>query len=385
MLSIFSYIDWILFTFLTFCVAYLLIFAIASLFYHEKQYPDTEIRHRFLVLFPAYAEDGVIVNSIQTFLQQDYSKEYYQIATISDHQKEETDKQLRDLPIITLIATYEDSTKAKALKLAIDKIEGDFDTVVILDADNLAPTNFLSEINKMRATGKKAIQVHRKGIVNDSPISLLDDVSEEINNSIFRKGHQVLGLSSALTGSGMAFDYTWFKSNISKANSAGEDKELEMMLLKQKIHILYSDKLYVFDKKTDNQEAIGKQRKRWMASQYSLALTSIPNLGKALFSLNISYADKIIQWILPPRLVQLTFIFGITLVMLVFSNSFCSDKWLYLALAQMLAILILIPARYWNKRLIFSFIKIPILTFKIINNLFHLKGASKLFSHTKHE
>ncbi|NLI35057.1 MAG: glycosyltransferase [Bacteroidales bacterium] len=385
MLSFFSFIDWILFTFLTLCVAYFLIFAIASLFYREKQYPNTETRHRFLVLFPAYAEDAVIVNSIKTFLQQDYPKEYYQIVTISDHQKEGTVRQLLDLPIITLIATYKNSTKAKAMKLAIDKIEGNFDTVVVLDADNLAPSNFLSEINKMRVSGAKAIQVHRRGIINDSPIALLDDVSEEINNGIFRKGHQTLGLSSALTGSGMAFDYTWFKSNIGKANSAGEDKELEIMLLNQRIQILYSDKLYVFDKKTDKQATISKQRKRWMASQYSLVLTSIPYLGKALFSLNISYADKIIQWILPPRLIQLALIFGITLVMLIFLNFSHSEKWLYLSLAQILAMLISIPSHCWNKKLIFSLTQAPILTVKVIKDLFHLKGASKLFIHTKHE
>jgi len=385
MLSLFSYIDWILFTILTLGVAYLLIFAIASLFYHEKQYPDTEIRHRFLVLFPAYAEDAVIVNSIKTFLQQDYPQEYYQVVAISDHQKEETIRQLQALPITTLIATYDNSTKAKALKLAIEANKGDFDTVVILDADNLVPTFFLSEINKIRTSGAKAIQVHRRGITNDSPISLLDDVSEEINNSIFRKGHQVLGLSSALTGSGMAFDYIWFKSNISKTNSAGEDKELEIMLLKQKIHILYSEKIYVFDKKTDNQEAIGKQRKRWMASQYSLIITCIPDFSKALLSINISYADKIIQWMLPPRLIQLALIFGITLSMLIFSNFSHSDKWLYLSLAQILAMLIPIPSHCWNKKLMLSLIQTPILTLKVIKDLFHLRGANKLFIHTKHE
>src|SRR5574344_1288744 len=211
---IFTLIDWILFIFLALCVSYLFVFAFASLFYKDKKYPDTQEKHSFLVLFPAYAEDSVIINSIKTFLKQDYPKEYYQIVTISDHQKEETNKQLQALPITILIATYQNSSKAKALTLAIDTIQGNFDTVIILDADNLAPHNFLSEINKMRASGAQVIQVHRKGIVNQSQISLLDGVSEEINNGFFRKGHQALGFSSALTGSGMAFDYAWFKKNI---------------------------------------------------------------------------------------------------------------------------------------------------------------------------
>lgn len=385
MLSLFSYIDWILFTFLTLCVAYLLIFAIASLFYHEKQYPDTEIRHRFLVLFPTYAEDAVIVNSVQTFLQQDYPKEYYQIVTISDHQKEETVKQLRNLPIITLIATYENSTKAKALKLAIDKIEGNFDTVVVLDADNLAPSNFLSEINKMRATGAKTIQVHRKGIIGQSQISLLDGVSEEINTSFFRIGHQVLGLSAALSGSGMAFEYKWFKENIHKVWTSGEDKELEALLLVQKEKIVYTHNLYIYDKKTDKQNIISQQRRRWIAAQYHALITNLPHLLHAVISLNFSYIDKIIQWMLPPRLIQLALIYGITFCLLLFSSTIYYNKWLCLSLAQTLTMLLPIPSHYWNKKLLFSFIQIPTLILKTISNLFHLKSAAKKFSHTKHE
>ena len=370
--------------FLSLCVAYFLIFAIASLFYHEKQYPDTETRHRFLVLFPAYAEDAVIVNSIKTFLQQDYPKEYYQIVTISDHQKEETVRQLQALPITTLIATYDNSTKAKALNFAIETTKGNFDTVVILDADNLVPTFFLSEINKIRASGIETIQVHRYGIINDSPIALLDDISEEINNSIYREGHQVLGLSSALTGSGMAFDYTWFKLNISKTNSAGEDKELEILLLKQRIHILYTSKPYVFDKKTDKHEAICKQRKRWLASQYYLVFASLPNIIKALFSFNISYADKILQWMLPPRLIQLTLIFVITLSMIIF-NLNNSYKWMILIATQTISILISIPKKYWTAALFESLIYIPKLTVVTLINMFRLRETKKTFIHTKHE
>lgn len=381
----FSIIDWTLFIILALCAGYLLIYALASLFYKDKKYPTTDEYHRFLVLFPAYAEDTVIVNSIKTFLKQDYPSEYYHIVTISDHQKEETVEELQRLPITTLIATYEDSSKAKALIFAINSVNGPYDTVVIMDADNLAPTNLLSELNKMRTAGKKAIQVHRKGLTNNSQISLLDGVSEEINNGIFRKGHQVLGISSALTGSGMAFDYDWFKANITKAVSAGEDKELEAMLLKQRIHITYSDKLYVLDKKTDKQEAISNQRKRWIAAQFYLVFNSIPDLFKAIFTFNISYADKILQWMLPPRLIQMALIFGLTFVMFIFNDSNVYSKWLILSVAQIAAMLLPIPFSYWNKQLLSSLMRIPRLTITMLFNLFHLKGASKKFSHTKHD
>jgi cellulose synthase/poly-beta-1,6-N-acetylglucosamine synthase-like glycosyltransferase len=385
MCSIFSLIDWILFIILALCAGYLLLFAIASLFYREKHYGDTDKRHRFLVLFPAYAEDAVIVHSIKTFLQQDYPKELYQIVTISDHQKETTVQELQSLPITTLVATYDNSSKAKALILAINSVKETYDTVVIMDADNLAPTNLLTELNKMRAAGKRAIQVHRKGITSESQVSILDGVSEEINNGIFRKGHQVLGLSSALTGSGMAFEYEWFRNNITKASSAGEDKELEAMLLKQRIPVAYSDRLYVLDKKTEKQEAISNQRKRWIASQFHLVFHSLPDLAKAIFTLNLSYADKILQWMLPPRLIQIGLIFGLTFIMLILGGSDVYTKWLILCAAQIAAMLLPMPSQFWSKKLFSALIHIPRLAITMFINLFHLKGASKNFSHTKHD
>lgn len=384
MLTALCIIDWALFAILALCVGYLFVYAFASLFYKERTFPATEHHHRFLVLFPAYAEDSVIVNSIRTFLKQDYPTAYYHVATISDHQKEKTIRELQQLPITTIIATYTDSSKAKALTLAIDTVHGEFDTVVILDADNLAPVNLLTEINKMRDVGIKAIQVHRKGLPAKSDVSILDGVSEEINNGIFRKGHQVLGISSALTGSGMAFDYQWFKEHIRKANTAGEDKELEAMLLRQKIHIIYSDALYVYDKKTEKQEAIGNQRKRWMASQFHLLLHVIPDLFKAFFSGNFAYADKIIQWMLPPRLIQLALVFGITFLSYFRGIDVCS-KWLSLSILQILAMILPLPKEFRTRRMFQALAQIPQITLRIFVNLFHLKGASKKFIHTKHD
>jgi cellulose synthase/poly-beta-1,6-N-acetylglucosamine synthase-like glycosyltransferase len=270
------------------------------------------------------------------------------------------------------------------MRLAIDKIKGNFDTVVVLDADNLAPPNFLSEINKMRAIGTKTIQVHRKGIINQSQISLLDGLSEEINTCFFRKGHQVLGLSPALSGSGMVFEYKWFKENIHKVWTSGEDKELEALLLKQKEKILYTHHLCIYDKKTDKQNTISQQRKRWMAAQYHALMTNLPHLPHAIISLNFSYIDKIIQWMLLPRLIQLTLVFGITLLLIIF-NVNSSYKWIILSIVQIISMVILIPKKDWNATLFQSLMHIPKLAIITITNIFNIKETKKNFIHTKHE
>ena len=77
-------IDWILFVPLAFCVSYLLFYAVASRFYRSPQYPAARKQHRFAVLFPAYREDRVIVNAVQSFLGQEYPAELYDVIVISD-------------------------------------------------------------------------------------------------------------------------------------------------------------------------------------------------------------------------------------------------------------------------------------------------------------
>ena len=126
-------IDWILYIPLALCVGYLLIFAIASKFYHAPRYPEARTYGRFAILFPAYKEDQVIVSSVRSFLQQDYPSEKFDIIVISDQMKPATNEELRSLPISLLIVNYTESSKARALNTAINSIEGEgYDGIIIM-------------------------------------------------------------------------------------------------------------------------------------------------------------------------------------------------------------------------------------------------------------
>lgn len=326
-------IDWILYIPLVFCVCYLLLYAIASKFYRAPQYPEARTLRRIVVLFPAYKEDRVIVASIQSFLEQDYPKELYEIIVISDQMRPETNDALAALPIRLLMANYKESSKAKALAMAMDSIDTNaFDIVVIMDADNMTTPDFLSTINRVFDSGIKSVQAHRTGKNLNTDISVLDSASEEINNGFFRSGHNAVGLSAGLSGSGMAFEAEWFHQNVKYLQTAGEDKELEAMLLQQRIYTVYLPDLLVFDEKTQKKEAISNQRKRWIAAQFGALRASLPHLPKAFLQGNFDYCDKICQWMLPPRLIQLAGVFGLTFVFTVIGLilSLCngSNEWM---------------------------------------------------------
>ncbi len=108
--------------------------------------------------------------------------------------------------------SFEKSTKAKSLNQVMERIEEEYDIAIILDADNEKEKGVLHKVNNAYCSGFKAIQCHRTAKNTNTHISRLDGLSEEINNSIYRKGHVRVGLSSALIGSGMAFDYSLFKN-----------------------------------------------------------------------------------------------------------------------------------------------------------------------------
>lgn len=388
-------VDWILYVPLALCVGYLLLYAIASRFYRTPHFPEARTLRRFVVLFPAYKEDRVILSSVQGFLKQDYPKEKFDIIVISDQMQPATNDALRALPVRLLIANYTDSSKAKALTMAMNAVKDEpYDVVVIMDADNLTSPDFLAEVNRAFDTGVKSIQAHRTGKNLNTNISLLDGISEEINNGIFRSGHNVLGLSAALSGSGMAFEADWFRRNVERLQTAGEDKELEVLLLQQRIHTTYLAQLPIYDEKTQKEEAIGNQRKRWIAAQFSILGSSLSGLWKALWQGNIDYCDKIVQWMLPPRLIQLAAVFGLTAVVTAIGiwlslqgsgqEWMPAIKWWILSAAQVAAMLLPLPAHLLNKQLGKAIMKVPMLALATIRNLFKLKGASKKFIHTEH-
>ena len=368
-------------------VAYVVFFAFISLFYDKEDQVAIHAaalsnrKANFLILFPAYNEDRVIINAVEHFLQQDYPNTHYTVAVISDHMQPSTNEVLSNMPIRLLMPTFEKSSKAKAMQYAINEVKGDFDNVVILDADNVVRPDFLSQLNIL-CTLYDAIQCHRCAKNANNGVAVLDGASEEINNTIFRKAHNRLGLSSALIGSGMCFSYNLFKQNVFQLETAGEDREMEALLLQQGIFIKYAPDIHVFDEKVSNQDNFQRQRMRWMTAQVQSLFSNLPKIPEAIIHGNINFVDKTIQQALIPRSILIVFLISISILLTVISPSWC-DKWWTLFGLLAISLFIAIP-----KQLRFhSFTKaiaIPGLVLRMIKNIFHLDRKNTEFIHTEH-
>ena len=386
--AIISIVDILLWIIIAANVVYLLFFSLASLLPKKKQQP-LSITHQhstFLVLFPAYHEDAVILNSVRCFLQQDYPQEYYRVVVVSDHMQPETNQALALMPITLLQPSFERSSKAKALQYAIEQNGGTYDYVIILDADNVVKSDFLTSLNQI-VNKNEAIQCHRTAKNANNDIAALDGLSEEINNSIFRRGHNRIGMSSALIGSGMCFNYQWFKKHVGLLDSAVEDRELETLLIKQGLYIHYIEDIYVTDEKVSDSDTFQRQRLRWMTGQVQALCRMIPYLPKAIFEANINYIDKTIQQALIPRSILLVITPVFTMIATLYTLDFSgfAIKWWIVFILLILSIFAAIPAPLRDKALIRKITTLPLLVWRMLKNISHIRLGNKEFIHTTHQ
>ncbi len=374
---------------------YIFLFAFFGLFYKVQKPIQASKQRKFAVLIPGYKEDAVIVNVAKQALNQDYPKDKYEVIVIADSFNEKTLAALRELPIRVVVVEFEVSKKSKALNRCMAEIGDDYDIAFILDADNIMEPNVLGKINEAFERGFQAVQGHRTAKNLNAHFAILDAMSEEINNHIFRKGHRVLGISSALIGSGMGLDYHLFKKTMATVDSVGEDKEVELKIIKKNYRIEYVHDALIYDEKTQKSDVFVNQRRRWIAAQLDYFRSHfIDGLRELVFRGNIDYFDKVLQMIQPPRILLAGILFLSCciygLIYFVFDTQVQQwfqppfYFWLGLFVATVLALLFSVPRRFYNMKTFLALLRVPHGFILMIISLLRIKGASKKFLHTTH-
>ena len=379
----------ILFIYCAFSVLYLFILALAGrLFYRRKVYAaptGRDKRKTMALLVAAYREDGIILSTAQNLLSLDYPRELYDVYIIADGFKPETLEQLRTMPLHVLEVSFEKSTKTKSLNEAFKRISRPYDIAIICDADNMMKDDFLGKVDGAFRDGARAVQGQRVAKNLDTSFAILDACSEGINNNIFRRGANGLGLSSAVIGSGMAFEFDTVKDILSRIDAVGGfDKILQLEIVGQGISIRYQDDALVFDEKVSSSEAFQQQRKRWVSSQYIYFKRFLgPAFGK-LFRGNLSYFNlAVLCNLVLPR----AFLF-LLLPLFVVISFFISMLWGWAALAlwgvYMLTMMVALPAGLINRDFWKAVLRLPKAIGLMVGTLFQVKKANKTFIHTVH-
>ena len=383
-------IENILFVYFGLAVLYTLLPSVAGKVLKSRLLPITasEKANRIAILIPAYKEDSVIIPVAKKLLEQNYSSDVFDVVVIADSLKEQTLQALEALPIQLIIVEFEKSTKTKSLVYALQSLKASYDIALVCDADNIMEVDFLQKINQAYNSGYHAIQGRRVAKNLNTPFAVLDATSEIINNHIYRKGYNALGLSASLIGSGMAFKYDDLLDCLKKIDAVGGfDRVLQLYLIEKGHRILYLENAVIFDEKVENSKAFTNQRRRWIASQFIYLRKYFRKGMAALFAGNFDYFNASVLYnIFLPRIINLGLLFLITASSFMVSNLLPVHPWLWAALLFLflLSLVIAIPMKFFNSKLLNALLSLPQVFFIMFTLLFKLKGADKRFIHTEH-
>ncbi|GAB4238007.1 MAG: glycosyltransferase family 2 protein [Ekhidna sp.] len=378
-------------TYFLYITSYVVFFSLGGFLYQRLTLSMKTRNRNYLILIPGYKEDEVIFEAVKKNLSIEFDKSSYHVLVIADSFQPSTLDQLAKLDCEVLEVQFEESTKVKSLQRAVSHISGQYDQVIILDADNIMEKDYLMKVDSfLDEKGSKAIQTQRVPKNQNNRLAILDGISEAINNHIYRQGASATGFSAALNGSGMVFDLSLFTSIILKMNSVGGfDRELEYQLLEKGVKVKYLKEACIYDEKTDDHKNFQNQRKRWISSQYVYLFKYFGSgLKRLLFKGDLVYFHSTV-WrnIQLPRLINLGLFTICILVLFPFKDSLVIPFafWFTLWASYISATLICVPGKYLNGKLFFTLLLLPKILVTMLQLMFNLKGANKRFIHTSHK
>lgn len=370
--TFFIYIDWILFILVALTVLYLGIFAIASLFPRHSETPKAKKENRFIILIPTYKNGKSVMMTVKSVLGQSYPMRQFDVTVIADKEDEMTLFHLAQQPITLLTPNYEKSSRVKSLQLAINNLPQFkiYDAVIILEAGDVVESEFLQQMNDAyESAGTKAIQAHKLSLNRDTVTARLSAVFEEINNSIFRRGHISLGLPAAMHSSGMVFDFEWFKDYLQVAKPSWADKELEAMLTRQHIYVDYFDNIFFYNEKARQADDFNRAHRSWIWSQWKTILRNIRFLPTAIVNRHYDLIDKLFQWMLLPRMIMMLLIVMMC-VIIPFIYMTAALKWWTLFATAVLIFALATPNYLVDEKWDRTFFMVPVVLLSSILNKF---------------
>jgi len=392
MLIFFTHIVFfILFSYLFLTSLYFFLVALAGRLKRGQEYGTNREKKKVAIFIPSYKEDQIIIETAGKALEQSYPRDKYDVFVIADHLQQSTLEKLRTLPVQLVEVQFDISTKAKSLHEALVlAAPGEFDIAMVLDADNIMSPDCLEKINCAFARGYKAVQCHRVAKNKNNGVAILDVASEEINNHLFRRGQRAMGFSSSLIGSGMAFDFNIFQKIFNLPiilENPGEDREIDLQLMKEDIQVEFIEDAYVYDEKVSSADVFENQRLRWLEAQFN-NIRRFFDEDIRFYASKPAYWYKLFQALLLPRSLYLVFYFVIfccLLVMQYFGILFMSPPapWWYLAMALYgSALLVSIPLYLYNMNLFKALISLPLLILSMTRAILRMKKNRKEFIHT---
>ena len=241
--------------------------------------PRAEAR-KLRVVIPAHNEAAVIGNLVSDLQVQDYPDDLVDVVVIADHCTDGTATAADPARVVE----REDGVEGKGAAIAwylngepLDPAE----ILVVVDADNRVPSDFLRRIGDEVTAGHEVVQCYLD-VTNpdESPMTLASALSYWAGNRMVQLARSNLGWSADLGGTGMAFTGEALAEVGGFGEGLTEDQELGVWfaLAGRKVEWLHDVRIY--DEKPVETAPAVRQRARWMAGRRAVARRYVGSLWR---------------------------------------------------------------------------------------------------------
>lgn len=276
------------------------------------QLPETDNEKLFFtVLIPAHNEERLLPALLESFKNQTYSKDHFQVLVVADNCNDKT-AAIAELYGAHCLERFTDqpSNKQSALRYATDNFNFSPDFyngfICVIDADCEADPDFLRHINYQLAANNKmqAMQSYRYVTnVYESNIALLDGAAEALRNWTYCASRKWIGASVFSNGSGVFFKVDLFKVLVHlPGKHLAEDKEWNGYLSEHRITVDFCPSAKLGYEAVSSNKAFQKQRRRWIGSHLAMMRDySWKTLMQSIFNFNLMQFDCFCSLMLLPR------------------------------------------------------------------------------------
>jgi 1,2-diacylglycerol 3-beta-glucosyltransferase len=285
------------------CAAYLAGLALMSRRARPPPYPEPAIR--FDVVVPAHDEEAGIATSVESILAADYPADLRRVIVVADNCADRTAERARRAGARVLVRDEPHRRgKGFALAYAFERslAEGFADAIVVVDADATVSPNLLRAFAARLQAGAHAAQSENLvGNPGASWRTRLLSVAFALIHTVRSVARERLGLSCALSGTGMAFSAALLRTVPHRAVSLAEDIEYGIDLARAGHRVVYVAEASVRSDASPTARGGRSQRARWedgrrqMARRHALAL-----LGRGVARRDPVLLDLAIDLLVPP-------------------------------------------------------------------------------------
>ncbi|HUX44203.1 MAG TPA: glycosyltransferase [Terracidiphilus sp.] len=273
---------------------------------------------RIAVLVPAYNEETVIVRTIRSVLNSDYSNLH--VIVIDDGSSDRTFDVAREAYTAEIAAgrlqvlTKPNGGKAAALNFALEHLSEEF--YVGIDADTVIPADAISKLIPHFEDPKVGAVAGNAKVGNRVNLWTRWQALEYITSQNFER--RALDLFNVVTVVPGAIG-AWRTAPVKVAggyplNTVAEDADLTMNLLEQQFKVVYEDRALAFTEAPIDAKGLMRQRFRWsfgtLQSVWKHRAAFVRNKAMGLFALpNILIFQMLLPLVSP--FIDLIFVVGV--------------------------------------------------------------------------